>query len=329
MRILDGGLMSTIQDLGRFGHQHVGVTPSGALDRPSHRLANALVGNEDDAATIEVTLRGPTIELTHETAIAICGADLSPSISDVRIPNDRAVAVRSGAVLSFGRAVSGARCYIAVAGGFDVPLVMGSRSTYVRAALGGHHGRPLQAGDELTIATGAPVEAAFEADVSVLFSLTRRSVTRAFEVEAPTIRILRGPHFGMLSDSDRFALLSGRFEVSPRCDRMGYRLSGPRLSSVASGDLLSTGVTWGTIQVPPSGEPIILMADRQTAGGYPIIATVITADLPALAQMKPGNRFRFQEVTLVEAQQILRAQERAIQKAKEEIGVRASHRPEL
>ncbi|MDQ4064700.1 MAG: biotin-dependent carboxyltransferase family protein [Actinomycetota bacterium] len=335
MKIGDGGLMTTIQDLGRFGYQHVGVTPSGALDQVAHRMANQLVGNPDDAATIEVTLRGPAIEFTDDALVALCGADLSPTIADASIPTRRAIAVRAGAVLRFGRAASGVRCYVATAGGVDTPLVMGSRSTYVRAGFGGHEGRALRAGDELETGPISPsastvLRRALALDDQSAFALTERAAPDDLaEDRSGPVRYVRGPHFEMLPAIGRDAFTTADFEVSPRSDRMGYRLKGPHLDLANDGDLLSTGVAWGTVQLPPSGEPIVLMADRQTTGGYPMIATVITADLPRLAQLKPGDMIRFTEVSVGEAQQILNRQEGQIDKMKKELDARASHRPQL
>lgn len=321
MRIVHGGLLSTVQDLGRFGFQHVGVTPSGALDPVSHRLANALVANDEGAATIEVTLRGPAIEFTADALIALCGADLTPTIADMPVPTGHAVAVRAGTVLRSGGRVAGVRCYIAVAGGIAVPEVMGSRSTYQRAAIGGYDGRALRSGDEIAI--GSPSPRAREALSDALaraaplpFGVTARSIEQRVDVTAgEPVRFARGPHHDMLSRADRDVLVNEAFEISPRSDRMGYRLTGPRLSA-GSGELLSTGVTWGTVQLPASGEPIVLMADRQTTGGYPIVATVIAADLPRMAQMKPGDTITLNEVGIDEAQEVLRQQERTIEEMK-------------
>ena len=333
MKILDGGLLSTVQDLGRFGFQAVGITPSGALDQISHRLANALVDNPENAATIETTLRGPIIRFTSDALVAVCGADLSATIDDAPVSHAHAIAVGAGAELRFGRRVQGTRGYVAVSGGVSTQEVMGSRSTYLRAAIGGLNGRALQKGDELPIGPASLRARALIADTLADAGGARCAVTARSIASGPIsgpadepVRFVRGPHFEMLSGADQHAFVSASFEISPRSDRMGYRLGGPGLSA-GSGELLSMGVTWGTVQLPPSGQPIILMADRQTTGGYPNIATVITADLPRVAQLKPGDSITLSEVDVDGAQQILRDQDRRIDEIRRKIEGHA-HRSE-
>lgn len=331
MRIVDGGLLTTVQDLGRHGYQKIGVTPSGAMDAFSLRIANILVDNPEDAAALEITLRGPVVEFTSNALIALCGANLSPKISDVDIPPFRAVVVRRGAVLTFGRALSGCRAYLAVAGGIDVPLLMGSRSTHLRAKIGGHEGRALQAGDVLPTGTASPlatktIEQALEVDDPLPFALSRRYIEEDDQRLASTprpIRCVQGPHFGVLNDTDKGSFFADPFEVSTEADRMGYRLVGPRLSSAQGTELISSAVTMGAVQVPPGGEPIVLMADRQTTGGYPVIAQVITADLPLVAQMKPGDELTFAEVSIDDAQAALRDMQRSLAEFGSDIDDRA------
>lgn len=336
MRILEGGPLTTVQDLGRYGYQKLGVTPAGAMDTFSLRVANILVANPEGAAALEITLEGARIEFTSDALVAVCGADLAPQVSDITLPRGHAIAVRAGATLSFRRRLSGCRAYLAVAGGVDVPLVLGSRSTHLRAGFGGYEGRALRRDDEMPI--GRPAAAAVAAMVEALshddpvpFALSRRRVPVADGRgdSVPTrIRCIRGPHFDQLANADQAVFLRDRFQVGTQADRMGYRLRGPRLTCHAGGDLLSTAVTAGTIQLPPGGEPIVLMADRQTTGGYPMIAQVISADLPLLAQLAPDDEIAFVEADLAEAQARLRATEARITEIRTEVEAGASDRPQ-
>jgi antagonist of KipI len=334
MRILEGGLLTTVQDLGRYGHQKIGVTPGGAMDALSHRVANILVDNPEDAATLEITLQGPVIEFTSDALIALCGAHLTAKVSDIELPRARAIAVRRGSVLTFGRALSGCRAYLSVAGGIDVPAVMGSRSTYLRAGIGGHEGRTLRGGDQLAIgkastrATNTTMKAL--SDVGPLpFALSHHYVEGddpRLTFSSRPIRCVRGPHFDVLNDTDRRSFLADPYEVSTEADRMGYRLVGPRLSSARGRDLVSSAVTTGAVQVPPGGEPIVLMVDRQTTGGYPVVAQIVTADLPFVAQMKPGDELSFSEVSITDAQDALRGMHRALADIRRDIEARVSNR---
>lgn len=334
MRIVDGGLLTTVQDLGRYGYQKIGVTPSGAMDTFSLRVANILVGNPEDTAALEITLRGPVVEFTSDALIALCGAHLTPTISDIELPRARAVAVHRGSVLSFGRAASGCRAYLAVAGGIDVPLVMGSRSTHLRAGIGGCEGRPLRSGDELPLGTASPLARdtmveAFSDGGPLPFALSDRYVEEddpRLVLRRPNIRSVRGPHFDVLDDVDKRNLLSTAFEVSTDADRMGYRLVGSRLSSAPAEDLASSAVMMGAVQLPPGGEPIVLMADRQTTGGYPVIAQVAAADLALVAQMKPGDQLSFVAVDVDDAQAALRERHRSLAEIRKDIDTRASGR---
>lgn len=336
MRIVDGGLLTTVQDLGRYGYQKIGVSPGGAMDTFSMRMANILVGNPEDAAVLEITLKGPVVEFTSDALIALCGAHLSPEISDLELPHARAVAVRRGSELTFRRATSGCRVYLAVLGGIDVPVVMGSRSTHLRARIGGYDGRPLRADDEVAIGTPSPrgrnamVEALSD-EVPLPFTLSHRYVDEA-DRRLPSmgsrVRCVRGPHFDDLVDADQHGFFTDRYEVSTEADRMGYRLVGARLSSGRRGDLVSSAVTMGAVQLPSGGEPIVLMADRQTTGGYPVIAQVITADLGLVAQLKPGDAISFVEVDIATAQEALRESHRALAEIRRDIDDGASSRPQ-
>jgi antagonist of KipI len=316
---LNPGLLTTVQDLGRFGCGRHGVSPSGAMDRDALRVGNLLVVNDERAAGLEITSRGPAIEFRRDALISLCGADLSPHISGLALPCWRAIYVQGGSILDFGEAQWGCRAYLALAGGIEVPEVMQSRSTYLRAGVGGLQGRPLETGDVL------PVGRIGEAAEKVMwnarqnlgplpFALADRYLRDADHLyRSGAIRFVRGPHWNMMDDGDREAFVEEDFKVSPKSDRMGYRLSGRRLRSAQGAELVSTAVLTGTVQVPPGGEAIVLMADRQTTGGYPMVAQVIAADLGTVAQLKPGDEICFDDVTIYKAQQLLRDKEKVFE----------------
>ena len=280
--ILRGGLLTTIQDTGRWGHQASGVPTAGPLDTFSHRLANALVGNDRDAAALEITLGGPELRLEDAACVALTGADLEPIFNGVPMPMNQAIAGPAGSVVRFGARRRGARSYLAFDGGVAVPPVLGSRSTHVLSGLGGLQGRALRAGDTLVL--GAPRPPA-----------RRRSFAREIGPSLPVarLRVLPGPQQDAFSSSALERLVSTRFQLAADSDRMGYRLTGGPLPAAPGGTMISTATFTGSIQVPPSGEPVLLMADRQTTGGYPQIATVIAADLPAAGQLAPGDHVEF------------------------------------
>jgi antagonist of KipI len=297
------GMLTTVQDLGRFGHQHEGVSVGGAMDGPALRLANALVGNPESDAALEVTLMGPTLEFQDDAVISITGADLSAMLDNRPIPKLRAVKVEAGSQLTFGERVNGCRAYIAFRGGIDVPMVLGSRSTYLRARMGGFNGRALAKGDVLAIG---------DADAGA-GNLVPPMLMPAAPRDDVTVRAMRGRHFDALSIASRAAVFSADaepFRISAQSDRMGYRLDGPPLVLQHSMEIVSEPVAFGTVQLPARGSPIILMADRQTTGGYPRILQVASVDLPLLAQAAPGTRVRFSEISLDEAQDLYIARER-------------------
>ena len=296
--VVKPGLYTTIQDRGRWGHQADGVPVGGALDRQSHRAANALVGNDTAAATLEVTLLGPEIRFESDAVIAIGGADLGARIDGLDLKVNTPAMCRGGAVLRFGERRSGSRAYLAIDGGVDVEPVLGSRATSVLAGLGGVDGRPLAAGDRLPL--GLP---------------TRPSRVRR-KVDAPPmpnggarLRVVPGPHQEFFPDEAFDHLQRTRFIVTPRSDRMGYRLDGAPIPRLEGREMISDAAFAGGIQVPSSGDPILLMADRQTTGGYPQIATVITADLPLAGQLAPGDWIEFEVCSRREALSALVAQE--------------------
>jgi len=301
--VVQPGLFTTIQDLGRPGYRAAGVPLSGAADRPSLRLANLLVGNPDDAAAIECTLLGPTLRFERDSLVALVGGDFPG------LPTGVATRVAAGTELSIGHATGGCRGYLAVAGGIDVNPVLGSRSTLVVAGLGGCAGRPLRVGDRLaatddggnetSVAERGPRACAQGLDV---VDVPRRAATRV-------LRIIPGEH----AEAFGGAAWARGFRASSRSDRMGVRLEGEPLPGAgAFAGMASVAVFPGTVQVPPDGQPIVLLADAQTIGGYPVLGQVIAADLPQAAQLRPGDELRFQPVSLAEARIALREQEMAI-----------------
>lgn len=296
--VLRPGLFTTVQDCGRWGQQGSGVPVSGALDLFSHRLANLLAGNDGDAATLEVTLAGPEIRFESEATLAIAGADLGATCDGVPVPLETAVRVRSGAVLRFGERRAGARAYVAVDGGIDVPPVLGSRSTHAGIALGGFAGRPLTTGDRLPFGPPAPPA-----------PRSRRRIARKIAAGGARLRVLPGPQHDFFGVEAFETLSRSRFTIAPQSNRMGYRLTGARVVRLPGREMISDATFAGAIQVPASGEPILLLADRQTSGGYPQIATVITADLPLAAQLAPGDWIEFQICSRAEALAALIKQE--------------------
>ena len=327
IRVLKPGLLTTVQDSGRNGYQHYGVPVSGAMDLFSHRVANILVGNPGDEATLEMTLRGPRLEFDQDTVIAICGADLSPAIGGTEVPEGKAVRVRAGSVLDFGACRAGCRAYLAARGGFDVPQVMGSRSTYETAQLGGMHGRSLRKDDRLPIGESAgaiyPDLDAELARSGRAFTFPKWAVNQHIEKLGRTpqlVRIIPGRHWEEFKASARDALTGTEFRINPDSNRMGFRLDGEAIETGKQLEILSEAVTFGTIQVPPGGKPIVLMADRQTVGGYPKIAEVASVELHLLAQLKPGDRLRFELVSLAQAQALWLAREQQILTIREAVG---------
>ncbi len=297
--VLRPGFFSTVQDLGRWGHQSEGVSVSGAMDLVAHRVANALVGNHQEAATLEVTIVGPELRLEHAAVVAVTGADLGATIDGTVLPRRAPVACRPGSVLQFMGRKAGARAYIAFDGGFAVPRACGGRATHVLSSLGGVDGRALRAGDRLPLGPAVALQ-------PVHFVALPESVSEG----GARVRVLPGPQHDWFPDAALDTLQRTRFTVGTNSDRMGYRLTSPMpIRRRVDREMITDATFAGGVQVPPSGEPIVLMADRQTTGGYPQIATVITADLPTVGQLAPGDWIEFEVCSRAEALAALRAQE--------------------
>ena len=303
---------------------------AGPMDELALRVANLLVGNDERAAALECTLVGPTLRFDHNALIALGGADLGVTADGMALPLWRPVCLPAGTTVSAASAVRGCRGYLAVAGGIDSPIVLGSRATYVRASLGGVDGRALRRGDHLTI--GAPSELSRRIGAAVATERGRERVAIGhwgvsaslipFYTSSAVIRLVDGEHSGLLTTDSRDRLWSGEFRVGAQSDRMGYRLEGLALELTEWRELLSEAVTFGTVQLPQGGNPIVLMADRQTTGGYPRIAEVAAVDLPLLAQLKAGDRVRFRSISLDEAQRLYLAREDNIRQARAAIALR-------
>ncbi|MEC5342560.1 biotin-dependent carboxyltransferase family protein [Brenneria populi] len=298
MHIERPGLLTTFQDGGRRGFQKYGVPVGGPMDEWAYALANALVGNAPDAAVLECTLTGPSLRFTENTLIALCGARMQVSAAGVALPYDRAILLRRGTLLEVGPRQRGARLYIAVRGVPSITPVLGSRSTNLRAGFGGLDGRALAAGDAVEF---APVGDRLPIEMRMVQSAL--PVLLAPEVgadsapsEETTLRMVRGSHWAAFDAAAQSALTANDFVMQAESDRQGLRLQGRPLGLRAPLEVVSEATVFGTVQVPPDGNPIVLMADRQSAGGYPKIATVAGVDLPALAQRVPGEALRFSHI---------------------------------
>lgn len=295
------GVLTTIQDNGRVGFQKSGMTGSGVMDACAYRKGNYLVGNKENVAVLELTLYGGEYEFTEDAIIALTGADMTPSVQNVQVPMNKAIQVKVGDVLKLGAAQKGCRTYLAVSGGIDVPLIMNSRSTNLQCKVGGFCGRPVRSGDELPIGS---VKAKFE-------TIAGRKVLESQYPEEVLVHVIPGPQEEYFTKNGISRFYSESYEVTDACDRMGYRLNGARVESVGGTDIVSDGIVYGSIQIPASGKPIILMADHQTTGGYAKIGTICQADLWKVAQCRPGNHIKFKKISVKDAQKLGRSERKA------------------
>jgi antagonist of KipI len=294
-RVVKPGFFSSVQDLGRFGFQRYGVPVSGAMDKYAFACANVLVGNQASDACLEVTLLGPELEVLNPVQVAIAGADFSVFVNSEVVPMWETLSVKKGDTIAFhGSAESGCRAYLAVRGGIDVPMVLGSRSTYVRGGFGGYEGRGLRADDVLR--TFAPPQSLKEKRV-----LPAKLVPE-YESEF-VIDVVLGPQKDMFTVEGVETFLSQAYTVTTESDRMGYRLDGAVIRHKGATEIVTDALTPGAVQVPGSGKPIVLMMDAQTTGGYPKIATVTTPDVSRLGQARPGDKIRFRKASLAKARE--------------------------
>jgi antagonist of KipI len=311
IRIIKQGVFDTIQDAGRYGLQHLGINPDGAADAIAHAMANMLTGNEPNEAVIEMYYPSAAVLFEKDVMIAVSGADFSPCINGVPIPINSAVVVAAGGVLEFKRIVAGCCCCLAVKGGLKGHMWAGSYSTNIKAMAGGYKGRKLQTGDVIPFKRGFDfsrllndktfMKPSWQADAAPLYSIGN------------IIRICKGNEFETLDDASKNLLVNSGFAISQQSDRMGCRLSGIPMRKKTVAELVSTGVTRGTIQLLPGGQLVILMAGHQTTGGYPRIAHVASADMPTLAQIQPGKTVNFMWTDEDEAEALLLAQHQYLQ----------------
>lgn len=308
--VKQGGLLTTVQDLGRYSYQKYGVVVGGAMDVVSHKLANLLVGNRIEEATLEITLLGPELLFLEDTIIAICGATFQGKLNDHLVPMGRPIYVKKGSILKLGSCHEGCRAYLAFQGGIDSPLVLNSRSTYERGRFGGLHGERLKKGDIIPLKVQ---EIRYDFFVHNQSFSTTRWFVNSFTKNL-TIRVIKGRQYPSFTSQAIQIFFEKSFEIMLDSDRMGYRLKGDKLILEKKEELISEATAFGTIQVPADGQPIVLMAERQTTGGYPKIANVISVDLPLLAQLKPGDKIRFKEISLEEAQTLYLAKELELKK---------------
>jgi len=291
IRVVKPGLLTTVQDRGRTGYRAFGMPVAGAMDARSLACANLLARNAPDLAALELTLAGPTLQFERAAFAGVCGAEMKATLDGNPVANGTGFPVAAGSVLAFGFAAAGCRAYLAVHGGIDVPVVLGSRSTYTRASVGGHQGRALRAGDLLAIgrATVEPVPCALPPERVPRFG------------HDLAIRVMLGPQDDRFLEEGIRTFLGSPYTVSNRNDRMGYQLEGPPIRHRDQADIVSDALCAGAIQVPGRGIPIVMMADCQTTGGYAKIATVITTDLPLMAQARVGDTVTFRAAQEEEA----------------------------
>lgn len=291
LMVVNPGALTTVQDGGRFGMQALGITQCGAMDQSAWHLANRLVENDGSEAVLEMTVMGASFNIEGKGLIALTGADMQPKLNGAPVLMNQAIDVKSGDVLEMGAAVNGCRGYLAVSGGIDVAPVLGSRSTDLKGGIGGFCGRALRSGDVL-----------YGAETPIIIGTKRLSTVRKPYRQSVTLRFIPGPQADMFSTEAMQEFLKAVYEVDAKSDRMGCRLEGPAIVSINGTDIVSDGIAAGSIQVPANGKPIVLMADHQTTGGYAKIGTVISEDLPKLAQMLPGGKVKFQAVTVEQVQ---------------------------
>ncbi|PFV68730.1 KipI antagonist [Bacillus sp. AFS059628] len=313
VEVLHAGMFTTVQDLGRTHYQQYGVPVGGAMDQSALRMINMLVGNEENEAALEMTIMGPKLLIKKTTLLAIGGADMEALLNGERIPLWRPILAEEGSMLCFGKVKSGCRTYVTFAGGIHIDRTMGSKSTYIRAAIGGIEGRMLKKGDYFQIGVQPEMANRFVQDLQKDERIKKKwaisnSILPKYK-KHPKLRVIADFEYDQFTEESRKAFFMKEYKVSNYADRMGYRVEGEVLNRVEEKEILSSPVTFGTIQVPNGGQPIILMADRQTTGGYPRMGNIISVDLPLLAQLKPGDYVSFENITLEEAEQLYIEQE--------------------
>ena len=310
IRILKRGMLTTVQDLGRTGYQSQGFGVSGVMDVRSAKIANLLLDNSEDEAVLEFTLIGPKIQFTSETIIAITGGDFVPKVNKIPVKMYTALYMNKGDILEFGGCKSGSRGYIAFSSYLDIPVVMGSRSTNMKCGIGGLKGRKLEDDDYI----GFRIKRRY-----LPYFLSRNLELNEFDCEEVTLRVVMGPQDEMFTKEGKETFLNSEYTVTSDFDRMGCRLEGSYIAYKDKTDIISDGIAFGSIQVPSQGKPIILLADRQTTGGYAKIATVATVDMPKLVQLKTDNKIHFKAISVAEAQNLLQEEDKEMENFKEQI----------
>lgn len=309
IEVKEPGMLTTIQDLGRFGYQDIGIPPSGAMDNYALRVGNILVDNKESEAGLEITFQGPTLLFQKDCVVAITGGDLNPRMNGETLPLWESFLVKAGDRITFGTPRVGMRAYLAVSGGIEVENILGSRSTDLRNQLGGFRGRALKEGDTLKLGSvsGSPK--------------SKRRIPQDYipEYKFNDIRVVLGPQQDFFTADGIETFLSSNYKVTSESDRMGIRLDGPVIDHSDGADIISDAVPLGGVQIPGNGKPIILAVDRQTTGGYTKIATVISVDVDRLAQAKPGDEISFKEISVQKAQKILRKKEEDIHNLKSKL----------
>lgn len=310
IQIVAPGALTTVQDYGRIGYGEIGFSPSGAVDAGAMETANILVGNDLGEGVLECTLFGPAIYFTWDNVIAVTGAGMNPKINESDVPMNTAIAVKAGQTLTLGFATKGCRTYIAFAGGLKIDESFGSKSTNMKCAIGGFKGRALKANDEIQ----------FVKPVTTLPAMEKRVYVQKDAKASPkTIRVVSGPQDDYFTTEGISTFETGSYKLTNDSNRMACKLSGPVIQSKQATDIISDGISLGSIQVSSNGQPMIMLSDRQTTGGYAKIATVISTDIPILAQCKPGDEIKFKVITLKEAQKLYKKHVKAMQKLQNKI----------
>jgi biotin-dependent carboxylase-like uncharacterized protein len=318
IEVVKPGLLSTVQDAGRQGHGRLGVAPSGAMDAPALRLANALVGNAGGAAALELTLLGPVLRFQRDTVIAITGAVIDARVDAAALPMWRPLYLPAGTLLTLGGMRRGARSYIAFGGGLRGMDCLGSASVDVNAGIG----RALRAGDELETRTPAEMPAWVADRKRAGWPSWSLAPAHWFDMQSRPLRAVPGRHFDALDGASQAGVFAEEFRIASDSNRVGFRLQGDTLQLARPLELISEAVDFGTVQLPPGGAPIVLMAEHPTSGGYPRIAQIAAVDLPFLAQHRPGDRLRLQRIDAAQAERLWIERERALDELLAEIGRR-------
>lgn len=310
IKVKKGGFLTTVQDLGRIGYQKFGMPVAGAMDNFSYRVANFLVGNKESEAVLEATLLGPELEFGCDMSFAVTGANMKPVLNNKEISMWESYKVTKGDILSLGVITSGLRAYIAFSGSIEVPLLNNSKSTYLKTGIGGFKGRKILNDDELEIKVSDKIVSGKFMEPKYIPEFKRKG----------NVRVILGPQDDYFTEEGINTFLStDGYKITKEADRMGYRLGGKTIKHIEKADIISDGALFGSVQVPANGLPIILMADRQTAGGYTKIATVISTDLPMLAQMGEGSELVFEKITLEEAHKLYKEYEEKLSEIKAQI----------